>query len=282
MKIVTDEAETNAFLCNMRNGFVDQLGWRQWHALEITGQPALKRAQQGEITTYMSEAMSAYEGNIFWPESSVLIIFQKPDFFDVKKFADALPKQLRVPGVSCQVFSVSADQEQVEAMIKRHQKRTLTCKKLANSYSQLKEMMPNIDTLLEERKVFIKNRGVHTKPSIMVVDDDEMTLLLVQHAFGKDYSIVTAQTGVEAIEKHIHTVPDIIFLDIGLPDVDGLTLLNYMRLYDAESQIVMFSADSELVTRFEALAHGARGFAAKPFNRQLFTDYISRWRDAAR
>ena len=87
----------------------------------------------------------------------------------------------------------------------------------------------------------------------------------------------TASSAAEAIEKHLLLVPDIVFLDIGLPDADGFMVLNHIHHYDPDCMVVMFSGDSFLDNRVRALSAGAGGFLPKPFNRDSFVHYIEDW-----
>ena len=79
-----------------------------------------------------------------------------------------------------------------------------------------------------------------------------------------------AQNVAEAVRKHILFTPDIVFLDIDLPDFDGYTFLEHIRRYDAICRVIMFSSSGRLANRLKAFAAGADGFIPKPFRRHIF------------
>jgi len=277
MQYVTDELEANTFLINMSRSLTDLSSWKDWYAIEITASPALQWVEQAKITSLVRTQFSDCNGSLLWIKGSIMVIVQKKDGFDATQFTQNIHMKLDIPRIKVGTLSVYEDHEQLQTLFKQYIDDRLPTSAPTISYQTLKSMIPNIDGLLKEWKTNKKDREGRDQPTIMVVDDDPMTLRIVTHALGKDYSVITAQNGAEAIEKHLQQTPDIIFLDIGLPDCDGLTLLHYMQQYDPECQVVMFSADDHLKNRIKALADGAKGFAGKPFNREAFKGYIAKW-----
>ncbi len=277
MQYVTDELEANTFLGNMSQSLADLSCWKEWHALEIIGAPALQWVEQAKITSLIRTLFGDCSGSMLWIKGSVLMIVHKKGKLETEQFTHEIHTNLNLPRVVIHAFSIEEEPKQMQGLFKQYVDDRLPASIPTISYQTLKSMIPHIDDLLKEWKTNKKNREGRDRPSIMVVDDDPLTLRIVTHALGKDYSVITAHNGTDAIEKHLQQTPDIIFLDIGLPDCDGLTLLHYMQQYDPECQVVMFSADDRLKTRIKALAEGAKGFADKPFNKEAFKGYIAKW-----
>lgn len=100
---------------------------------------------------------------------------------------------------------------------------------------------------------------------ILMVDDDIELLTMLKNYFEiKNYSILTAQNGVEALEK-IKLAPDIILLDINMPRLDGLEVCK--RIRDKISCPIMFlTAKVEEQDRINGLLSGGDDYILKPFS----------------
>ena len=104
------------------------------------------------------------------------------------------------------------------------------------------------------------------KTTLLVVEDDEAILHLIDVALTMNYyKVVTAKTGKEADFRLRTEQPDIILLDLGLPDIDGLSLIQQFRDF-VDTPIIVISARTEEQTIVEALDRGANDYMTKPFN----------------
>lgn len=106
------------------------------------------------------------------------------------------------------------------------------------------------------------------KPRILVVDDDETILALVEkHLLRAGYSMKTAKDGKSALEEVFTFSPDMIILDIMLPDIDGLDLLKIIRQRPGGNIIpIMFlTARDGLEDRIQGLSIGGDDYLTKPF-----------------
>ena len=104
------------------------------------------------------------------------------------------------------------------------------------------------------------------KPTILVVEDDVsirnlMTTTLKTH----DYHFLTAQNGKAAILEASSHNPDIVLLDLGLPDMDGIEIIRNIRTW-SHMPIIVVSARSEDSDKIEALDAGADDYLTKPFS----------------
>lgn len=109
---------------------------------------------------------------------------------------------------------------------------------------------------------------------ILLVEDDEMTRRLVSNLFKEQYAMFTAKDAQEAVENYLLHAPDIVFLDINLPDQNGFQVLRQILASDPDAYVVMFSGNSYLDNVTHALNAGASGFVAKPFSREKMRHYI--------
>lgn len=104
---------------------------------------------------------------------------------------------------------------------------------------------------------------------ILIVDDETEFSELVQYRFAhRDYEFVTATNSTDAINRTWEQPPDLILLDLLLPDLDGLTVCEILARQPDTQQIpvIMISAVGTDVTRYSAQIAGARAFFSKPVN----------------
>ena len=104
------------------------------------------------------------------------------------------------------------------------------------------------------------------KPTILVVEDDPsvknlMTTTLRAH----DYHFLVAQNGQTAMMEASSHNPDIVLLDLGLPDMDGIEVIRNLRSW-SNMPIIVISARSEDSDKIEALDAGADDYLTKPFS----------------
>lgn len=103
-------------------------------------------------------------------------------------------------------------------------------------------------------------------PHILVVEDDQAIRNLITTTLEtQDYKFHTATTGSEAILEAVSYRPDIILLDLGLPDMDGVEIIKKIRTWSTVS-IIVISARSEDSDKIDALDAGADDYLTKPFS----------------
>ncbi len=101
--------------------------------------------------------------------------------------------------------------------------------------------------------------------TILVVEDDEETRhAVVRELAARGYRTEEASDGATALEHWEHRRPDLVLLDLGLPDIDGLQLVRRIR-HDATTPIVILSGRYEEREKVEALERGADDYVTKPF-----------------
>ena len=113
--------------------------------------------------------------------------------------------------------------------------------------------------------------------TVLVVDDDLNIHLLAETALAKDYNVVSAEDGQECLDVLSQSTPDIIVLDLTLPNMDGLTVLRRLRANPSSSELpvlVLTAAGDESSTRaaFEA---GATDYLTKPFTIPQLTTRVT-------
>ena len=104
------------------------------------------------------------------------------------------------------------------------------------------------------------------KPLILVVEDDAPIRNLIATTLkAHDYRFTLACNGEEALREAATANPDILLLDLGLPDLDGVEIIRRVRSW-SDMPIIVLSARSEDADKIEALDSGADDYLTKPFS----------------
>ena len=102
--------------------------------------------------------------------------------------------------------------------------------------------------------------------TILIVDDEPPIRRLLRTTLAAhEYRVVEAANGAEALSAMRHHRPDLVLLDLGLPDVDGLELIGRLRGL-AHVPIVVLSSRGDEAAKVKALDSGADDYVTKPFN----------------
>lgn len=106
---------------------------------------------------------------------------------------------------------------------------------------------------------------------IMVVEDSNLMISVIKNFIQKerqDVEIIEAKNGEEAIAKYDTEHPDLVFMDIKMPGMDGITALEKIREKDPAAKVVMCTSLKEQEQEERAKAAGAKGYIVKPFSSQ--------------
>lgn len=102
--------------------------------------------------------------------------------------------------------------------------------------------------------------------TILVVDDAAFMRMMIRDILAKEgYAIHEAVNGRDAIEKYDEVRPDLVTLDITMPELDGVEALKAIRAAHPEARVLMVSAMGQQKMIVEALEAGALDFLVKPF-----------------
>jgi len=103
------------------------------------------------------------------------------------------------------------------------------------------------------------------KPRVLVIDDESQIRRLLHVCLEmNDYEVVVAATGNEGIEQAIQCQPDIVLLDLGLPDMDGAAVLKQLREW-SQVPVIVLSVRNREADKIAALDSGANDYITKPF-----------------
>ena len=105
--------------------------------------------------------------------------------------------------------------------------------------------------------------------SLLVVDDDRSVRTALRMIFEGDCAVSTAERGSEAVDLIREKAPDVILLDIGLPDMSGIDLLARIKSLAPETVVIMMTAteETEMINRAGEL--GAVDYLVKPIDAKV-------------
>jgi two-component system response regulator MprA len=102
--------------------------------------------------------------------------------------------------------------------------------------------------------------------TILIAEDDRRVRESLDRALGLEgYNVLTASDGARALELHQECSPDLLLLDVSMPNVDGLTVCRTVRSKGDDTPILMLTARHEVDDRVAGLDAGADDYLVKPF-----------------
>ena len=103
--------------------------------------------------------------------------------------------------------------------------------------------------------------------NILICDDAAFMRMMIKDIITKNgYNIVgEAENGAKAVEKYAELKPDLVLMDITMPEMDGIEALKKIKAADANASIIMCSAMGQQAMVIESIQSGAKDFIVKPF-----------------
>ena len=113
---------------------------------------------------------------------------------------------------------------------------------------------------------------------VLVVDDAAFMRMMIKDILTKNGHEVVAEAadGRQAVEKYKETRPDIVTLDITMPEMDGITALKEIKKIDSNAKVIMCSAMGQQAMVIDAIQAGAKDFVVKPFQADRVIEAINK------
>lgn len=113
---------------------------------------------------------------------------------------------------------------------------------------------------------------------ILIVDDAAFMRMMIKEILTKNgYEVIgEAQDGREAVSKYKELQPDLVTLDITMPEMDGLGALKEIRAFDSNARVIMCSAMGQQAMVIDAIQAGAKDFIVKPFQADRVLEAIKK------
>ncbi len=115
---------------------------------------------------------------------------------------------------------------------------------------------------------------------ILVIEDNEANLYLIRFMLEKSgYEVIEAREGAVGVELAGKEKPDLILMDVQLPDIDGLEATKRIRASEADGEVPIIALTSYAMVgdREKSLAAGCTGYIEKPINPETFITEIEKY-----
>ena len=113
---------------------------------------------------------------------------------------------------------------------------------------------------------------------VLIVEDAEFLRVRISRMLKSEgHDISEAENGLEAVNAYKNNQPDIVLMDITMPEMDGLTALKEIKKHDPEAKIVMLTALGQESVVLEAIKAGAKDFIVKPFEQSRVMSAINKY-----
>ena len=113
------------------------------------------------------------------------------------------------------------------------------------------------------------------KNIVMIADDDLFIRKLIRAGLGGMAEFIEVDNGADVEKNYVNHEPDILFLDIHLPNKSGMDIISQICAVDNSAYIIMLSSDSSPENVKRAIEMGAKGFMSKPFKKDRLLQYFS-------
>lgn len=113
---------------------------------------------------------------------------------------------------------------------------------------------------------------------VLIVDDAAFMRMMIKDILEKNgYEVVAeANNGIKAVEMYKREKPDVVTMDITMPDMDGIEAVKAIREFDPAAKIIMCSAMGQQSMVMDAIRAGAKDFVVKPFQPDRVLEAISK------
>ncbi|QDP40186.1 response regulator [Radiobacillus deserti] len=113
---------------------------------------------------------------------------------------------------------------------------------------------------------------------ILIVDDAAFMRMMIKDILSKNgFEVVgEAENGAQAVEKFKELSPDLVTMDITMPEMDGITALKEIKGLSGEAKVIMCSAMGQQAMVIDAIQAGAKDFIVKPFQADRVLEAISK------
>ena len=112
---------------------------------------------------------------------------------------------------------------------------------------------------------------------ILIADDAAFMRMILKDILVKNgHTIIEATNGLDAVKKYKDEKPNLVTMDITMPEMDGIEALKQIKNFDPNSKVIMCSAMGQQAMVIESIQAGAKDFIVKPFQQDRVLDAITK------
>ena len=114
--------------------------------------------------------------------------------------------------------------------------------------------------------------------NILICDDAAFMRMMIKDILTKNgYTVIgEAENGAKAVEKYAELKPDLVLMDITMPEMDGIAALKAIKAADSGANIIMCSAMGQQAMVIESIQAGAKDFIVKPFQAERVLEAVKK------
>ena len=114
--------------------------------------------------------------------------------------------------------------------------------------------------------------------NVLICDDAAFMRMMIKDILGKNgYNVVgEAENGLKAVEKYAELTPDLVLMDITMPEMDGIAALKKIKASNPNAMIIMCSAMGQQAMVIESIQAGAKDFIVKPFQAERVIEAVKK------
>lgn len=114
--------------------------------------------------------------------------------------------------------------------------------------------------------------------NILICDDAAFMRMMIKDILTKNgYNVAgEAENGLRAVEKYKEVAPDLVLMDITMPEMDGIAALKEIKKQDAGARVIMCSAMGQQAMVIESIQAGAKDFIVKPFQAERVLEAVKK------
>ncbi len=118
------------------------------------------------------------------------------------------------------------------------------------------------------------NRNRRNNLLILIVEDQRFSRILLRSYLSKEYEVIEASDGEQGLVEYMTRSPDIVFLDIELPKVNGHKVAELISKLDKDSFIIMVTANNHTSDVMKAKENNVKGFIVKPYTKAKINEAV--------
>ena len=114
--------------------------------------------------------------------------------------------------------------------------------------------------------------------NILICDDAAFMRMMIKDILSKNVYVIAgeAENGLKAVEKYREVKPDLVMMDITMPEMDGIQALKKIKEEDPSATIIMCSAMGQQAMVIESIQSGAKDFIVKPFDKDRVLEAVKK------
>ena len=114
--------------------------------------------------------------------------------------------------------------------------------------------------------------------NILICDDAAFMRMMIKDILSKNgYTVAgEAENGVKAVERYNELKPDLVLMDITMPEMDGIQALKNIKAADSSAKVIMCSAMGQQAMVIESITAGAKDFIVKPFQAERVLEAVKK------